>query len=102
MRCVLLLAVLLLGFAPAPVPRPAKKAARHPIEAAYEKIRLGMTQTELDKVMGPFKKVSTGHAQWPRWTDGQFEVDVTIWFDPITGLSDGVTEKSCRRTHQVK
>jgi hypothetical protein len=101
-RTLLLLAGLLLGFAPAPFPRPTKRAAQRPIEAAYKKIHLGMTATELFEVMAPFKEVHTGHGQWRIWTDGQFDVAVTIWFNPITGMSNGVTEKSCSKSQRAR
>ena len=67
MRRVLLLAVLWLAFALAPFPRPAKKPVPRPIQAAFAKIYLGMPEEELFQVMAPFKKVQTGHGQWPCW-----------------------------------
>jgi hypothetical protein len=90
-----------LSAAPAPLPRPAKKEpAPQGVEAAYEKIRLGMTYKELFTLMAPFQEVPTGHGQWPCWTDGRFRVCVTIWVGggPFGDIPEGVLEKSlCRK-----
>jgi hypothetical protein len=67
-----------LSSAPAPRPQPVKKLAPRPIEVAFERIRLGMSEEEVFQLMAPFQKVFTGHGQWPRWTDGQFRVDLTL------------------------
>jgi hypothetical protein len=48
------------------------------IETAFAKIRPGMTQEELFTFMAPYRKVHTGHGQWPCWTDGRFEVRLSL------------------------
>ncbi len=70
-----------LSSAPAPSLKPRNEEVRRPIKAAYERIRIGMTQRELLKLMAPFKSMNTGHGQWPCWTDGKFSVHCTVWTD---------------------
>jgi hypothetical protein len=87
----------LLGRSDVPRPEPTEEIQDEPIEAAYAKIHMGMTHEELHGLMAPYKQIYTGHGQWPRWTDGKTTVYVTIWFNPVTGESPGVTEKSLGR-----
>jgi hypothetical protein len=64
-----------------------------PIEVAFSKIRMGMSEKELFRLMAPFKRERTEHRQWQTWTDGESAVSVTIFFNPITGKEQGVTDK---------
>jgi hypothetical protein len=80
-----------------PCPEPAQVTWEQPIEVAYVQIRMGMSEQELSRLMAPYKKVFTGHAQWPCWTDGRTTVYVTVWINPITGESPGVTDKELER-----
>jgi hypothetical protein len=82
LRLVALSLVLLpcawLSASPSLLPTPAKNQVAQPIEAAFAKIRPGMTEAELLQLMAPFQKVHTGHGQWPCWTDGRFKVYLTL------------------------
>jgi hypothetical protein len=116
LRFIALLLPLVLPFAwlssgPAPLPRPANKAVLRRIQAAFDKIRPGMTEEELSKLMAPFQNVSTGHGQWPRWTDGQFVIDLTLDISefilmgrPIRVLEGELSEKRLdeQGTHWVR
>src|SRR5262249_40863025 len=87
--------------APAPLLRHPKERAPRPIEVAFERIRLGMTENELLMLMAPFQKVYTGHGQWPCWTDGEFVVTVTIWAGggALGIFPEGVLEKGLSKKH---
>jgi hypothetical protein len=66
----------LLTAAPAPLPKRAKST---PLEAAYARIRIGMTERELVALMAPFQRsIFSRYAGWHGWTDGRREVVVTI------------------------
>jgi uncharacterized protein (TIGR03067 family) len=61
-------------------PGPIEPApATPPIEAAFEKIQIGMLEEELFALMAPYEQWHTGHHQWPMWAEGHTEVYVTIW-----------------------
>src|SRR5262245_36308411 len=64
-----------------PCPEPMRATQPRPIEAAFEQIRMGMSDEELFAIMAPYEEEFTGHSQWRRWTDGRMVVSVTIWPD---------------------
>jgi hypothetical protein len=65
---------------------------------AFAQIRMGMGEEELFRLMAPYKKRFSEHAQWPAWTDGEFVVSVTVWsFEPVSGRPLGVTDKEIKK-----
>jgi hypothetical protein len=65
-----------LAAAPAPLPKRTKST---PLEAAYARIRVGMTERELVALMAPFQRsILSRYAGVQGWTDGRREVVVTI------------------------
>jgi hypothetical protein len=50
-----------------------------PIEAAYDKIQIGMKEEDLFALMAPYNHLHTEHHQWQRWAEGHTVVYVTIW-----------------------
>jgi hypothetical protein len=58
----------------------AEKSGPLPIEAAYEKVHIGMPMEALYKLMAPYEEISTGHRQWPEWVNGHSRVCVTLSF----------------------
>ena len=98
LAALLLLLVVPYAWLSSPPTQPltrARKAMAQPIEVAFENIRVGMTERELFTLMAPFRKVFTGHGQWPCWTDGRFVVLVTIWAGggPLGDIPEGVLDK---------
>jgi hypothetical protein len=72
-----------------------------PIERAYERIRIGMTEKELLALMAPFEVSNEPPAPWGRflwqtWTDGQISISVGRkegWFMPLMDDPPPVGEK---------
>jgi hypothetical protein len=46
---------------------------------------MGMIDEDLFRLMLPYRRIFTGHYQWPAWTDGKTEVGVTIWPNEAPG-----------------
>ena len=49
-----------------------------PIEIAYAKIRFGMGEKDVHRLMSPFNKAPGGDGQELCWTDGKVEVSVSL------------------------
>jgi hypothetical protein len=63
-----------------------------PIQVAFEKIRIGMTEEELDALMASYQEDKTEHGQWRYWREGGYVVFVTVWpknFLPIRPPGSG-------------
>ena len=57
-----------------------------PIQVAFERIRMGMTEEELNALMASYHEDETEHMQWRYWRERGYVVFVTVWpkdFFPI-------------------